>query len=63
MFVLLGDQSLRWSFSLGWSLDPDGMYCMLVLFQVMNPARHYHYCYQRSEVLRVSPRALLGHLP
>jgi hypothetical protein len=32
MFVLLGDQSLV-LFPLGQSLDRDGMYCMLALFQ------------------------------
>jgi hypothetical protein len=30
---------------------------------VTNPARRYRYCSQRSEVLRVSPRGLLGHPP
>jgi hypothetical protein len=29
----------------------------------MNPAGHYHYCSQRSDVLRVSPQGLLNHLP
>jgi hypothetical protein len=55
-------------FPLGWSSDPDGMYCMLALFQetmlgVTNLARHCHYCSQRLEVLPVSPRGLLGHPP
>jgi hypothetical protein len=33
MSVLLGDQSQVVPFSSGWSSDPDGMYCMLALFQ------------------------------
>jgi hypothetical protein len=44
-------------FSLGWSSDPDGMYYMLALprFGAKNPAQHYHYCSQRSEVLLATP--------
>jgi hypothetical protein len=33
MFALLGGQSQVVPFPLGWSLDPDGMYCVLAVLQ------------------------------
>jgi hypothetical protein len=44
-----------------WNVLHVGSFRMPWL-RITNPARHHHYCSQRSEVLRVSPQGLLNHL-